>query len=545
MIPTDVQSFDELCRLFTWQIPERFNIAEAICDRHARSKPEATALREDDGQGSITDYTFSQLKQLSDQLALGFTQLGIRPYDRIALTLDQGAEALASLLACLKIGAIAVPIAAIYGPEGLYYRIEDSGARLYMADRAAAEKLSAASRRPSALEHIIQVTEPSKPGELSIRELLIPRAQEVRYADTRSEDPALLLYTSGSTGLPKGVLHAHRVLLGHLPGFQLMFNLAPQPGDIFWTPSDWSWLGSLGDLVLPALYFGHVLVAAQGRFTVSGAYRVLSEHRVTCPFLATAVLRRMQSEPPPAGTRFSVRVVATGGEKLPPEVLKAAQALFSAPVNDDYGLTEANELAVGCTAFYGTPPGAVGRPVPGRRVAILDAAGKPVPAGVSGEIVMRHEDPITMLGYWNLPEKTAEKFAGGWVHTNDYGYLDHEGFLYFQGRQDDVIRTSGVNVGPEEVEIQLRAHEAVLEAAVVGVPDERLGEAVIAFVRTNQGYAQGPQLVEALQNFVKGRLGAHAYPRTIEFVDAFPYTSTDKVQRSELRRDALRRLGRV
>ncbi len=283
------------------------------------------------------------------------------------------------------------------------------------------------------------------------------------------DEPAFIFYTSGTTGTPKGAVLPQRVIHGHVPGFRTVFDDGPQPGDVFWTPSDWSWIGALGEVALPVAFHGYPLVATAERFSVAMAYRVLAEHGVTCPFLAPAVIRRMRADPPPDPSVFRLRAVMTGGEALAPEARAFMEETFGCALNDIFGQTEANHLAAGCAARFETPPGAIGRPVPGRRIAILDRAGAELPPGSSGEIALAADDPIVMLGYWGRPDLTAQKIIGGWVRLGDRGLVDADGFLRFEGRLDDLIKVSGIQVGAEEVEAALLGHPAVAEAGVCAV----------------------------------------------------------------------------
>jgi acetyl-CoA synthetase len=280
-------------------------------------------------------------------------------------------------------------------------------------------------------------------------------------------------------------------------------------------------------------------VASTGRFSVSEAYRILSTHKVTCPFLAATVLRLMRVEPPPAELPINLRGIVTGGEMVAPELIKWARKTFGAAVNEIFGTTESVHISVACEALFETPYGAMGLPLPGREVSIIDPLGNPLPQGESGEIVIDANDPVVMLEFWNNPEKTAEKLAGGWAHTFDAGYIDDEGYLHFQGRQDDLIMSAGHRVGPDEVECYLLTHDSVVEACVVGLPDERIGELVAAFVRLRDGVGPSPELAEELKQHVKIKLAAHAYPRVVEFVDTFPVTTTGKILRGQVRQKYL------
>ncbi|UTW08142.1 acyl-CoA synthetase [Pseudomonas benzenivorans] len=533
LIRTNVGSYEQMMEEFSWAIPDALNIATEICDRHALARPLATAIIED-VDGRVRNYTFADLKRLSDNLAHAFVELGVARGDRVIVSLGQDVEALLAHLACFKVGAISVPVAGLYSGEGLAFRVNDCEAGLVVTNRTGADKLG--DLRLPTVRHVVVTHKQAVGAEVDFDSLLQTSHGDFPVADTRADDPALIFYTSGTTGSPKGALHAHRMANAHLPCVQLGFEMAPQIGDVFWTASDWSWLGSLGDLVFPALYLGHPVVVTPGRFSIERAYQAMQLHNISCPFLATAVLRSMSKEPVPEGASFKVRAIMTGGEAMPPEVLRWAQRTFAAAVNDEFGLTESNQTAVGCTTLYSTPEGSVGRLAPGKKVTIIDAAGSELPAGQHGEIAIWHDSPCNMLGYWNRPEQTANKFIGGWMRTGDQGALDDQGFLYYYGRLDDLILVNGLRVGPEEVEAQILLHPAVAEVAVVGIPDERSGESIVAVVKLQAGAEGGQQLVEQLQALVKRNLAAHCYPKKIIFVDTIPVTSTGKIRRGELRR---------
>ena len=395
-------------------VPERFSLAELCCDRHPA---EAPAVIEDGGE----TVSYGDLTRRSAAIAGGLAAAGVGRGDRVAVTLPQGALCLATHLAILRLGAVSVPIASVFGTDARHFRVADSGARLYLDTPEAVTALSA--------------TAPFAGAEQLHR-----------------DEPAFIFYTSGTTGTPKGAVLPQRVVHGHLPGFRTVFDEGPKPGDVFWTPSEWTWIAALGEVVLPVLHEGYPVVATSGRFGVEMAYRVLTEHGVTCPFLAPAVLRRMRAEPPADPSAFRLRAIMTGGEALAPETRAFVEATFRCALNDIFGQTEANHLAAGCEARFRTPPGAIGRAIPGRRIAILGADGGELPAAESGEIALAADDPIVMLGYWQRPDLTARKIVDGWVRLGDRGSIDADGFLRFEGRLDDLIKVSGIQVGAEEVE---------------------------------------------------------------------------------------------
>lgn len=535
LIPTTVSSYEELMASFSWDIPGKLNIGFDICDRHATSIPDAVALIEDT-EGSVRRFTYSDLKRITDNLAHSFVDLGVSRGDRVVVSLGQNVEAVFVHIACFKVGAISVPVASLYAGEALSFRINDCEASLIVTDRSGADKLRAPGRPDIRL---VVTHGGAKAGELEFDDLIAGNRGEFPLADTGPDDPAMIYYTSGSTGNPKGALHGHRLVIGHLPCFQLGFEMAPQDDDVFWTASDWSWLGSLGDLVFPGLHCGKTVIATPGRFTPERAYRVMEEHKVTCPYLATAVLRRMSKEPFPGDASFRIRGIMTGGEAMPPEVFRWSQRTFGAPVNDEFGLTEANQMSVACEALYRTPVGSVGRLAPGKKVIIVGRDGKELPIGEKGEIAVWFDSPVNMLGYWNRPEQTAKKIIDGWLRTGDEGRIDDQSYLYYYGRLDDLILVNGLRVGPEEVEAILMTHPSVKEAAVVGLPDPGTGEAVVAALVLKDRIEGSGELVEELKLLVKRDLAVHCYPKRMVFVDDIPVTTTGKIQRREVRKALL------
>jgi acetyl-CoA synthetase len=532
----DAETYEQLIRDFSWHVPEKLNIAHEICERHAIESPNALALVEDTGTCARC-YSFADLKRLSDNLAYSLATLGVNRGTRVVFSLGQDAEGLLAHLACFKIGAVSVPIAALYSGEGIAFRVNDSNAHLIITDRAGADKV--APLDIPGVSHIIVTGGMAQGDELGFDALIAQDCGAYPLADTRADEPALIFYTSGSTGQPKGALHGHRMILGHLNCVRLGFEMAPQPDDVFWTASDWSWLGSLGDLVFPALYFGKTLIGTPGRVTAENIYRTLQDHKVTCPFMATAVLRKLSKEPFPQDPRFVIRAIMTGGEAMPPEVFKWAIATFKAPINEEFGLTEANQISVGCATLYQSPAGSVGRIAPGAKIKIVDAFGAEMPSGERGEIVIWFDSPSNMLGYLNRPEQTASKLVDGWFRTGDEGRIDKDNFLYYYGRLDDLIMVNGMRVGPEEVEAELLLHPAVKDAAVVGMPDAGSGEMVTAAITLQEGHVQFDALIQELQALVKRNLAAHCYPKRIVVVDDIPVTSTGKIQRKEMRRNLL------
>jgi acetyl-CoA synthetase len=445
--------------------------------------------------------------------------------------LPQGIACAAAHLAAYRLGAIALPLFGRFGPDALAYRLTDSGAAALLTDADGAAKVAPLHPELSALATVWDT------GSAAWRSALERASDIFEPIDTAPDDPAVLIYTSGTTGPPKGALHGHRVLLGHLPGVELSQRFFPQPGDRFWTPADWAWIGGLLDVLLPSLYHGVAVVAGPlGPFDPERTLRVLADQAVRNVFFPPTALRLLRAsglDPRNLGVRL--RSVGSGGESLGDDVIDWGRARLGLEIDEFYGQTECNLVVSGCADLFPRRPGAMGRAVPGHDVAIVDADGRPLPAGATGTIAVRRPDPVMFLGYWNLPDATAEKFRGDWLLTGDLGRADTEGWLTYLGREDDVISSAGYRIGPAEVEACLLKHPAVALCAVVGWPDAVRGEIVKAFVVPAADATPSAELAREIQGFVKSRLAAHAYPRDLEFRDELPLTPTGKVRRRDLR----------
>jgi acetyl-CoA synthetase len=520
---------------FRWAVPERFNIGTDVVDRHAALADRPALIFEDEA-GRVQRMGFRALAAASNRFANAMAALGLRQGDRVGILLPQGPETAIAHIAAYKAGLIAVPLFTLFGPEALEFRLGDSGARLLVTDLENAAKVAPLQGRLPALAHIVTVDG----GDLAFHDLVGRASDRFRAVDTAADDPALIIYTSGTTGPPKGALHAHRVLLGHLPGVELPHEFFPRAGDLFWTPADWAWIGGLLDVLLPAWHHGVPVLAHRARkFDPEAAMAMMARHDVRNVFFPPTALKLMRQSGvrPPPGLRL--RSVGSGGETLGGELLEWGRAALGVTVNEFYGQTECNLVVGNCAALFPVRPGSMGRPIPGHRVAIVDADGRPLPAGETGNIAVRRPDPVMFLGYWNNPAATAAKFAGDWLLTGDLGRADPDGWLHYVGRDDDVITSAGYRIGPGEVEDCLLGHPAVALAAVVGVPDPVRTEAVMAWLVLKPGQAGTDELAREIQQWVRARLAQHEYPRRVAFVDALPMTATGKIIRRELRRRAV------
>lgn len=528
------QDYEDIKRRFAWDIPEAYNMAERALSRWANERGRVALFYEDE-LGRQETWTFWQLEGLTNRLANLLAGLGVGRGDRVGIVLPQCPEAAAAHLAVYRLGAVAVPMSMLYGPDSYRYIMNDCGMKAVVADSAQAFKLRQVRAALPELRHLI-VRGESQAGEVSLTEALPGLSNAFDPAATRVSDPALLLYTSGTTGHPKGALHAQGILEGYLLTFQLFFNVDFDAGTVFWTPSDWAWVGGLLDILLPGLALGRPVLAYNGRFGVEKAYQLMSRYGVTHVFLAPTALKMLAQIPDPkARYALAIRVIASGGEAVADEVLAWTEQQLGAVCNEFYGLTEVNHLVGNCAKLWPVKPGSMGKPYPGREVALLDERGERVPDGEVGQIAVRPGDPTMMLGYWNNPEATAAKRRDGWCLTGDMAYRDAEGYIFFKGRNDDMIGSAGYRIGPAEVEEAMLRHPAVAEAAVVSSPDPVRGHVVKAFVELAEGHDASDELVRELQGFVKTNLAAYKYPREIEFVSELPKTTTGKLNRKQLR----------
>jgi acetyl-CoA synthetase len=530
--------YEDVRAAFRWDVPERFNVAAACVGRHDPAAPALLAAAPD---GSLETWTFGDVARLSDRFANALRGLGVAAGDRVGVVLAQRLETAVAHLAAYKLGAVAVPMSVLFGAEALTFRLGDSGARVVVTDHDRLELVAAAA---AGLDlRIVVVDEPPPAPHASFDRLLAAASGRLEPVETGPDTPALLIYTSGTTGPPKGALHGHRVVLGHEPGFRLSHDGFPQDGDSFWTVADWAWIGGLVNGLLSTWLQGRPMVAASRTgFDPEWAVDVITRHGVRNTFLPPTALKLMRAADAsvPAGT---LRTVMSGGESLGAAVLAWARDALGVTVNEIFGQTEVNYVIGNSQALWPVRPGSMGRAYPGHTVAVLGDDDRPLGPGEVGELAVELPDPVAFLGYWNRPEATAEKTRGGWIHTGDRARVDEDGYLWFEGRTDDVISSAGYRIGPDEIEQCLCRHPAVALAAAIGVPDETRGEIVKAFVRLAEGVEPTAELAAEIQDRVRTQLAAYEYPRELEFVDELPLTVTGKVRRAELRRRESERRG--
>ncbi len=541
MIPHGVP-YEEAMKQFRWPRPDKFNIGRAVCERHP---PDALALIVENADGGVRNWTFGQLLAASSRLANALGERSVGKGDRVGVFLSQGAELTLCHLACYRMGAIALPLFSLFGEEALEFRLANAEASAIVTDISQLPKLLAVRDRLPHLKTVVVIGAGAHGDDFLDWDRLLAAASD-RFAtvDTDAEDPALLIYTSGTTGQPKGALHAHRMMLGSIPPVEQWLSHWPRGNEVMWTPAEWAWIAGLYDALFPAWYYGTPVLAHRfAKFDPERAFALLAKHRVGVGFIPPTALKMMrQVDKPRQRWNYDLRAVSTGGEAMGEELLAWGHDTFGTTISEGYGQTEMNLMLLNSPDWFEVRPGSCGRACPGRRVAIVDANGDPLPAGQEGQIAGWRYDPIVMLEYWRNPEATERKYAGDWLLTGDLGRMDEDGYVFFKSRDDDVITSGGYRIGPGEIEECLMKHPAVAMVGVVGIPDKVRTEIVKAFVQLRPAVAASEALKGELAQYVKTRLAAHEYPREVEFVSELPLTTTGKIMRRELRRlDAERR----
>jgi acetyl-CoA synthetase len=599
--PAAVDHYDALHSGFRWQVPDRFNMAE-VCLRRWAAQPASAACTAvivcATGQ-SDRHHSYAELQDQANRLSNALVAMGVERGDRVAIVLPQRFETAVAYMAVLQMGAVGMPLSQLFGPEALEYRLHDSEAVVAICDASTLDAVQSVSGACPLLHTVLAVgVQPARAGALDWSAVLAQAAPDFALVHTLADEAAVLIYTSGTTGNPKGALIPHRALIGNLTGFvcsQNWFGFDPFDTSVpsqavFWSPADWAWTGGLMDALLPTLYFGRPIVGYNGRFSPQTAFELLERHGVTHSFLFPTALKAMMKAFPEPRQRYTLRLQAimSAGEAVGDAVFAYCQRQLGVTVNEMFGQTEINYIVGNCAMQWdaaapgrpkqgGTPsggsdprsggargrtgwpakPGSMGKGYPGHRVAVIDDEGQECPVGVPGDVAVHRldvhgqPDPIFFLGYWKNEASTRAKFTGdmsnSWCRTGDMAVRDADGYLWYQGRADDVFKAAGYRIGPGEIENCLVKHPAVANAAVVPKPDAERGAVVKAYVVLAQEYlaAQAGRalgepaferaLTAELQAHVKGKLAPYEYPKEIEFVDALPMTTTGKVQRRVLR----------
>jgi acetyl-CoA synthetase len=500
----------------------------------------------DDPLNGHREVSYAHLQRDANRLSHVLRSLGVERGSRVAIVMPQRPEVAVAHISCQQLGAIAMPLSVLFGPEAIEYRLQDSEAMVAIVDPSALAAIDAALPHCPSLKHVIAL-DTQRADLIDWTNVLANAPDRFTPVATSANDPAILIYTSGTTGSPKGALIPQSALIGNLPGFVASQNWFPQEGDVFWSPADWAWTGGLMDALLPTLYFGRTIIASRARFSPEHAFELMARHGVTNTFLFPTALKMMMKAVPAPKQRYSLklRAIMSAGEAVGDAVFQWVQDALDITVNEMFGQTEANYLVGNCALYWPARAGSMGKPYPGHRVAVLDDTGQPLGPGQIGEVGLHRcdshgqPDPVIFTGYWHRPDASRDKYRGDWLMTGDLAEMDADGYLWYRGRADDMFKAAGYRIGPSEIENCLVKHPAVANAAVVPTPDAERGNLVKAFVvltpETTRGEQQDAELIKALQQHVRGQLAPYEYPKKIEFIDALPMTTTGKVQRNVLR----------
>ena len=487
--------------------------------------------------GQTQSFTFGQVEEMAHGLASKLDSLGYGFGSNIAIHTGQHPDTAVAHMAICKIGGVAVTLSQLYGPETLKHAMNDCKVEVLITSNKAWENLRKIKSDEFPYLKYVILRDPDK-GKKEIS-LIDAYSYESHFEPSYglANDPALLMYTSGSTGKPKGILHGHRVLASYKPSINLFFNLSMKKENaVYWSPSDWAWVGGLLDMLFPAWMAGKTIATSEDRFNAEWAYKFIERHKVTHTFLApTAIKRLAQLENPRDKYDLSLEVICTGGEALASETLEWAENKLGVVCNEFYGMTEVNHLVGNCKALYPRKPGSMGRIYPGHKVLLIDEELNEVDINNTGEIVTTSTSPTRFLGYLNNRVKEDDMKIASYLRTHDLASKDSEGYFWYKGRSDDLIKSSGFRIGPTEIEDSLLSHRAISEAAVIGKPDKDRGSIVKAFVKLHKKNKPTKELKEGIRNFVKENLAGYKAPREIEFVDSFIMTSSGKINRRVLR----------
>ncbi len=531
------QTYDEVCRNFSWEIPETFNIGIDVCDKWADGKNRLALIYVGPDEKEQR-FSFQDLKTLSNKLANALKANGAQKGDRIGILLPQCPETLITHIAVYKLGCIALPLLTLFGPMAIEYRLQDSAAKVVITNSENLTKIIEIRDRLPDLKLIIVVGDDAPTDTMNFWKNVSKGSDDFKPVVTKPDDPALIIYTSGTTGQPKGTLHAHRLLLGIMPGFEYYHNLFPKNGDLMYTPLDWAYIGGSYDALFPTLHHGVPTLAFRPpKFDPDKAFYMMEKYAVRNLMVVPTVLRIMMNNVKNVQDRYKInlRSVTAGGETLGEELYQWSREALGVDLNEQYGQTEC-DLVIGFSCqVMPIVQGAIGKAVPGHHVEILNPAGEVAATNEVGEICVKRPDPVMFLEYWNNPEATAGKFVGQWMKTGDLGRKDENGHFWFTGRADDLIESGGYRIGPGEIEECLMKHEAVALVCVLGVPDPVRGQVVKAFIVPKSGFHADKSLEESIRNHVKGKLEAHAYPRSIQFLEEMPMTKTGKILKNKLK----------
>jgi acyl-coenzyme A synthetase/AMP-(fatty) acid ligase len=523
-------NYEEVYDRFEWQLPRRFNFGRDVVDALAQREPDKLALLWCDESGAERRFGFGDISCLSNRLANLLVSSGVKRGDRVIVLLPRIPHWQIAMIACLKLGAVPIPCIEMLTEKDVSYRVGHSGAVAAITTRAGVAKFKGAA------DFQARIAVGSAPGWLEFDEAIDRQSDHFEPADMHIDEPALIYYTSGATGLPKGVTHAVRAL--YCWRVSAWYWQGLREDDLNWCTADTGWSKAGTSILFGPWSCGTAVLVYDGRFHPAQRLELLERHGVTVFCAAATEFRQLVSQDFSRFDLRRLRLAVSAGESVNPEVVHRWQEITGVPLIEAYGQTE-TLMTVANHPSTPRKPGSMGRPLPGTRMVVLDESFAALPPNERGQLALQLPNPQLMLGYWQEPERTAATRivhnGVGYFLTGDLATIDEEGFLFYAGRADDVINSAGYRIGPTEVENALTEHSAVVECAVVGSPDPERGEIVKAFVILRRGYSPSEALVEELQEHVKRVTAPYKYPRRVEFVTELPKTTSGKLLRRVLR----------
>lgn len=543
--------YDKTYQEFSWDEAKKgldyfeggtINAAYNAIDRHALGKnKDKKAIIYESASGKTENYTFEQLSKLTNQFANVLKDQGIKKGDRVFVFLPPIPERYIVFLGILKVGAIVGTLFSAFQEMALLDRLSDSQAKIVVTNEVLFPRIKNIWKDLPDLEKVILVERDSK--ELPEGENLVyfdkemaNASEDFEIAKLQPEDLSYMLYTSGTTGKPKGVVHAHEDILQAMMTTKYVLDVTDD--DIYWCTADTGWVTGVVYGVLGIWALGGTQVIYEGRFSPESWYKVLQDHNVTIWYTAPTAIRMLMGSgvDPKTFDLKALRHMASVGEPLNPEAIWWGMEAFGMAFHDTWWQTELGGISITNYPIMDIKPGSMGKPFPGVYAAIIDESGKELGANHVGHLALKPETVSSIMKkIWNNPEKYNSYFANGWYISGDKAYKDDDGYFWFVGRADDLINTSGERVGPFEVESALVEHPNVVEAGVIGKPDELRGEIIKAFVVLKPGVEGTDELKTEIGAFVKKKLAGHAYPREIEFIDKLPKTRSGKIMRRLLK----------
>ena len=523
----EMTSYEAACERFAWEVPETFNYGGDVVDAWAED-PERMALIWVNDAGEERRFTYADIRDLTNRFANYLTAKGVRKGDRVLIMLPRIPEWQIAMVGCNKIGAIPIPCVTMLTEKDVTYRMEHSGAVAVVTTAAETHKIASDPK--------VRLSVGATGGWDEFETEMARHSADFTPIRVEAEDPAIMFYTSGSTGLPKGVLHASRALFSWRVSAWYWLSLTEQ--DVMWCTADTGWSKAGTSILYGPWSCGATVLFYDGPFDLEKRLELLERYKVSVYCAAATEIRQLVQVDTSGHDLSALRLSVSAGESVNPEIVRAWSGKTGALLLDGYGQTETLMTVLNYPQMA-VKPGAMGKPLPGTEAAILAEDGREAPAGTPGQLAIRCPHPQLMLGYWNNPDKTTESYLTvdgvTWFLTGDTASMDEDGYLFFGGRDDDVINSSGYRIGPMEVENALMEHEAVLECAAVASPCATRGEVVKAFIILKSGYSPSDTLAKELQDFTKALTAPYKYPRRIAFVEALPKTPTGKIQRRLLK----------